>query len=97
MALAMALSVSGEGVVWSSVVNGAGRHLGDVPPQNLRTGLKLNFISQAIYLIAICAIKLTVGAMLLRIASIPFYKHLIKSLMVFMALWTTMCVMVRLS
>jgi len=90
--LAMALSISGEGVVWGSVVNGAGRHLGDIPLQNLSAGLKLNFISQAIYLIAICVVKLSVGAMLLRIASIAIYKRIVVSLMVFMALWTTMCV-----
>ncbi|KAK4446709.1 hypothetical protein QBC34DRAFT_469259 [Podospora aff. communis PSN243] len=96
MTLAMALSISGEGVVWGSVVNGAGRHLGDIPLQKLGAGLKLNFVSQPIYLIAICVVKLTVGAMLLRIASVNFYKRLIISLMVFMALWTTLCVVTLL-
>jgi len=94
MTLAMAVSISGEGVIWGSVANGAGQHLGDIPLQSLGAGLKLNFISQAIYLIAICVVKLTVGAMLLRIASTALYRRLIISLMVFMGLWTTMCVVV---
>jgi hypothetical protein len=95
MTFAMALSISGEGVVWGSVVNGAGRHLGDIPAQKIQAGLKLNFISQAIYLMAICVVKLSVGAMLLRIAIVPIYKRIVVSLMVFLALWTTMCVIVR--
>ena len=94
MTLAMAVSISGEGVIWGSVANGAGQHLGDIPLQSLGAGLKLNFISQAIYLIAICVVKLTVGAMLLRIASTALYRRLIISLMVSMGLWTTMCVVV---
>jgi len=96
MTLAMALSVSGQGIVWGSVVNGAGRHLGDIPLQNLGAGLKLNFISQAVYLVAICVVKLAVGAMLLRIASVPIYKHITKSLMIFQAAWTLMCLLTLL-
>ncbi|KAK1826993.1 hypothetical protein QBC39DRAFT_437530 [Podospora conica] len=93
MTLAIALSVTGQGIVWGSVVNGAGRHMGDVPLENLGAGLKLNFISQAIYLVAICIVKLAVGAMLLRIASFPIYKVITKSLMGFQAVWSTMCLL----
>ena len=94
--MAIAFSISGEGVVWGSVVNRAGRHLGDIPLRNLGTGLKLNFISQALYLTAICLVKLTVGAMLLRIASVPFYKRLVVCLMVFVGLRVTMAITARL-
>ncbi|KAK1753628.1 hypothetical protein QBC47DRAFT_415403 [Echria macrotheca] len=96
MTLAMALSISGEGVVWGSVVNGAGKHLGDIPLQDLGMGLKLNFVSQAVFLITICVVKLSVGAMLLRIASEHWYKRIIIALMCFMVMWTTMCVMTLL-
>lgn len=91
MTFAMALVLAGEGVVWGSVRHGAGKHMGDIPPSDLSMGLKLNFISQPIYLIAICVVKLAVGAMLLRIASTPFYKRLIVSIMVFMAVYTIGC------
>ncbi|KAK0752753.1 hypothetical protein B0T18DRAFT_310225, partial [Schizothecium vesticola] len=96
MTLAVALSVSGQGIVWGSVVNGAGRHMGDIPLENLGAGLKLNFISQAIYLVAICIVKLAVGAMLLRIASVAIYKVITKSLMGFQAVWSTMCLLTLL-
>jgi len=96
MTLAMALSVSGEGVVWGSVAHGAGKHMGDIALEKLGMGLKLNFVSQALYLIAIYVVKLSVGAMLLRIAAHPRYRHLIIGLMTFMALWCTMCVLTLL-
>lgn len=91
MTFAMGMVLAGEGVIWGSVTKGAGRHLGDIPPQDLSMGLKLNFISQPIFLIAICVVKLAVGAMLLRIANTPFYKRLITSIMIFMAVYTTGC------
>ncbi|KAK0656990.1 hypothetical protein B0T16DRAFT_400662 [Cercophora newfieldiana] len=91
MSFAMWLCVAGEGVIWGSIVNGAGRHLGDIPPNQISKGLKLNFISQPIFLIAICVTKLAVGATLLRIASTKFYRHLIIGIMAFMAFYTIGC------
>ncbi|KAK4125698.1 hypothetical protein N657DRAFT_678768 [Parathielavia appendiculata] len=91
MSFAMALVLAGQGVVWASVAHGAGRHIGDIPLSDLPMGLKLNFVSQPIYLIAICVVKLAVGSMLLRIANTPFYKRLIISIMAFMAFYTTGC------
>ena len=91
MSLAMGLCVAGEGVIWGSVVYGAGRHMGDIPLTDISTGLKLNFISQPIYLIGICVTKLAVGATLLRIASTKFYRHLIIGIMGFMAFYTIGC------
>jgi hypothetical protein len=96
MTLAVALVLSGEGVVWGSVVHGAGRHIGDIPPADLSTGLKLNFVSQPMYLFAICIVKLAVGSMLLRIATTPFYRRLIISIMSFMAVYTIACFFVSL-
>ncbi|KAK0611356.1 hypothetical protein B0T14DRAFT_440511 [Immersiella caudata] len=58
MSLAMAMVIVGEALVWASVNRGAGKHLGDIPLEDLPIGLKLNFISQPIFLIAICVVKL---------------------------------------
>ncbi|KAM7190440.1 hypothetical protein V8F20_009723 [Naviculisporaceae sp. PSN 640] len=91
MTLAIGLVVAGQGVIWGSIVYGAGRHMGDIPLQDLSTGLKLNFISQPLFLIAICVTKLAVGATLLRIASTKFYRRLIIGIMGFMAFYTTGC------
>ncbi|KAK0621023.1 hypothetical protein B0T14DRAFT_432492 [Immersiella caudata] len=91
MSFAMAMCVAGQGVIWGSIVYGAGRHMGDIPLEHLPTGLKLNFISQPIYLIAICVTKLAVGATLLRIASTKFYRHLILGIMGFMSFYTIGC------
>lgn len=95
MVFAMALSLAGLGVLIPDVMLGAGKHLGDIEPANISLALKLNFITQPIYLITICVVKLAVGAALLRIASERFYKIGITGLMIFMALYTTGCLFVR--
>jgi hypothetical protein len=43
--------------------------------------MKLNFISQPIYLVAICFLKLSIGFFLIRIAVKAFYKRLIVGMM----------------
>lgn len=43
--------------------------------------MKLNFISQPIYLLAICFVKISVGFFLLRIAVRPFFRRLIIGIM----------------
>ncbi|CAM1510056.1 Fc.00g003910.m01.CDS01 [Cosmosporella sp. VM-42] len=91
MIFAMALAWAGQGVIVAQVSHGAGRHLGDVDPLVYQTGMKLNFVSQPIFLIAICVVKLAVGSSLLRIASTKFYKYLIVSIMGFMAFYTIGC------
>ena len=96
MIFAMALAWAGQGIIIAQVAHGAGRHLGDVDPLVYQTGMKLNFISQPIFLIAICVVKLAVGSSLLRIASTKFYKALILSIMGFMAFYTIGCFFVRL-
>ena len=91
MVLAMVLALSAQGVVIGQVIYGGGRHIGDVDPAIFMTGMKLNFITQPMYLFNICIVKLSVGASLLRIASTKFYKTLILSVMGFMAFYTTGC------
>lgn len=97
MSVAMGLVIAGEGVIISSLTHGAGKHLGDILPEALPKGMKMNFISQPIFLIAICVVKLAVGSTLLRIANTKFYRRLIIGIMVFMGVYTVGCFFVRLS
>ncbi|KAK1825993.1 hypothetical protein QBC39DRAFT_33849 [Podospora conica] len=91
MSAAMGLVIAGEGVIISSLTHGAGKHLGDIPQASLPKGMKMNFISQPIFLIAICVVKLAVGSTLLRIANTKFYRRLIIGIMVFMSVYTIGC------
>jgi hypothetical protein len=87
----MALSLTGQGFVAGSVVYGAGRHVGDIDPDIYSKGMKLNFITQPIYLWVICIVKLSIGFSLLRIASTRYWKIAIWSVMGFMAFYTLGC------
>jgi hypothetical protein len=60
---------------------GAGRHFEYIDPAHFSNGMKLNFVTQPLYLFAICFVKLSVGFFLLRIAVLPFYRRLIISIM----------------
>jgi len=91
MSLAMALAIAGEGLIWASTVYGAGRHMGDIPIEHISTALRINFISQPVYLIAICVVKLAVGSTLLRIASTSMYRRIILGIMGFMSFYTIGC------
>jgi hypothetical protein len=91
MVTALLFSWAGQGLIFGETAHGAGRHVGDVDPIVYMIGMKLNFISQPIYLLAICIVKLSVGSSLLRIASTKFYRVLILSIMVFMAVYTIIC------
>ena len=91
MVLCMALAWAGQGAIFGQLSHGAGQHIGDVDPDIYMVGMKLNFISQPIFLIAICVVKLSVGCALLRIASTKFYRWLILSIMGFMTFYTIGC------
>ncbi|KAH7069315.1 hypothetical protein FB567DRAFT_565051 [Paraphoma chrysanthemicola] len=91
MITTMALCVAGQCVVIPQVYYGAGKHIEYIDPADFVRSFRLNFISQPIYLFAICLVKLSVGFFLLRIAVKPFYKRLIISIMAFMAFYTTGC------
>jgi hypothetical protein len=49
--------------------------------EHFQTSFKLNFVTQPMYLWAICLTKISVGFFLLRIANRPFYRRLIISIM----------------
>lgn len=71
------LSVAGMCLVLAEVRYGAGRHIGDIPPETAAVAMQLNFISQIIYLWGIALAKISIGTSLLRIASTKFWKHTI--------------------
>ncbi|KAK7218014.1 hypothetical protein V2G26_006017 [Clonostachys chloroleuca] len=91
MALTIITSLVGFGFVVAQVYHGAGQHRGELDDATYSRGMKLNFIAQPIYLFAICFVKLSVGASLLRIATTKFYRYLILFIMGFMLFYTIGC------
>lgn len=78
-------------IIIPEVCFGAGRHKEYIPPADFANGYKLNFITQPIYLFAICLVKISVGFFLLRIAVRPIYRHIIIGIMAFMGFYTIGC------
>ncbi|KAF2124902.1 hypothetical protein P153DRAFT_425966 [Dothidotthia symphoricarpi CBS 119687] len=83
--------VVGQIVIIPEVHLGAGRHRVHVDPESFKEGFRLNFVTQPIYLIAICLVKISVGFFLLRIAVATVYRRIIISTMVFMGVYTVGC------
>jgi hypothetical protein len=73
--------IAGQGVIIPEVHYGAGKHLNHIPPEHISLGIKYNFITQPLYLWAICFVKQSIGFFLLRIASTAFYRRLIIGIM----------------
>ncbi|RMZ67658.1 integral membrane [Pyrenophora seminiperda CCB06] len=80
--------IAGQCTVILQVVYGAGKHIEYIDPHDFSNGMKLNFISQPVYLLAICSVKLSVGLFLLRIAVKKIYRCVIIGIMVFMTAYT---------
>ncbi|ORY08687.1 hypothetical protein BCR34DRAFT_488389 [Clohesyomyces aquaticus] len=91
MIFAMCLCIAGQGVVIPEVYYGAGKHIEYIALTDLPKSSRLNFISQPIYLIAICVVKISIGFFLLRIAIHAFYRRVIIGIMAFIAFYTTGC------
>jgi hypothetical protein len=87
----MACSIAGLVLTVIQANHGAGKHRGDVQPDDYRYGMLINFISQPIYLFGICFAKLAVGAALMRIAAKQRYRYLILWVMIFMLAYTIGC------
>jgi hypothetical protein len=77
----IAQCIVGQCIIVPQVFNGAGRHVEYIDPADFKTAMKLNFISQPVYLFAICLLKISIGCFLLRIAVKPLYKRLIIGIM----------------
>jgi hypothetical protein len=71
----------GQIFVILSVHYGAGRHIDDLKPADFEEGFKLNFITQPLYLWAICLAKVSIGFFLLRVAVTHFYRRIIMGIM----------------
>ncbi|KAI1385399.1 uncharacterized protein F4822DRAFT_432250 [Hypoxylon trugodes] len=93
MLAAMLLSLTGMGIVIAQVQYGAGRHAVYLDPEVNRFGLKLNFISQPIYLWAIPMVKVSVGFFLIRISPSVYYKRILQGVMTFLIAYTFVCFM----
>ena len=73
--------IAGQIIIIPQVYYGAGRHIDQIPIDDIHLALKLNFITQPIYLFAICIIKLSIGLFLLRIATETMYRRMIIGIM----------------
>jgi hypothetical protein len=73
--------IAGQCIIVPQVYYGAGRHIEYIEIKHFQSSFKLNFITQPLYLVAICLTKISVGFFLLRIAVRPFYRRLIISIM----------------
>lgn len=91
MTFTMALCLAGQGVIIPQVRYGAGKHINHIPMADFQIAMKLNFITQPMYLWGICLAKEAIGFFLLRIASTPFYRRLIIGIMLFMGFYTLGC------
>lgn len=73
--------VLGQCIIIPEVLYGAGRHIQDIPEDDFMKAFRLNFVTQPIYLWAICLLKLSIGFFLLRIAVKPIYRRTIIGVM----------------
>lgn len=94
MCAALVMSLAGEGLVIAEVHYGGGRHVGDVLPDDYQKGMKINVLSEPVYVVAIATVKLSVGSMLLRIAGHTSYRYLIITVMAIMGTWAISSVFV---
>lgn len=90
---AMMLSITGMGIIIPEVMNGAGRHFAYLDPATATVGLKLNFVTQPIYLWAITTVKVSIALFLLRIAPNKFYKRFLVGVITFLIVYTFVCFM----
>lgn len=74
-------------------MHGGGRHVAYLDPEEVKIGLKLNFVTQPIYLIATTASKVSIALFLLRIASNKGWKRFLWGLLGFMVLYTFVAVL----
>jgi hypothetical protein len=73
--------VAGQCLIVPQVHMGAGKHIEYIKPDDFVAALRLNLISQPVFLFAICFVKVSVGFFLLRIAVGKFYRLLIIGIM----------------
>jgi hypothetical protein len=79
--LTIAQCIAGQCIIVPEVYYGAGRHIEYIEMEHFKTSFRLNFVTQPMYLFAICLTKISVGLFLLRIAVRPFYRRLVIGIM----------------
>lgn len=77
-------------IIILEVYYGAGRHIAYIPhPSDVVNGLRLNFITQPIYIFAITFVKVSIGLFLLRLTPKERFKRFIWVVQAFMAIYNT--------
>jgi hypothetical protein len=76
------------GLVIPEVINGAGRHTAYLDPAKATVGLKLNFITQPVFLWAITTVKISIALFLLRIAPNKTYRKILWGVIIFLLVYT---------
>jgi hypothetical protein len=79
--LTLSKCIAGQCIIVPQVYYGAGRHIEYIEIHNFQNSFKLNFVTQPLYLFAICLTKISVGFFLLRIAVQSFYRRMIIGIM----------------
>lgn len=76
-------------VIIPEVAYGGGRHAAYIVKESDRVnGLRLNFITQPLYLFSITFVKVSIGLFLLRFAPGKGYRRFIWGIQAFMAVYT---------
>lgn len=94
MSISVVINLGGMASFIVQVYFGAGRHVGDLTAENTLNAMRLNFVSQVVYTVALCLCKLSVGFSLLRIAATKVWKYVIIGFMCLVAIYSTVTVIV---
>ncbi|OWP00034.1 hypothetical protein B2J93_2381 [Marssonina coronariae] len=92
MVFAMVLATTVWVLVMLQVNNGAGRHAAYIEPQVMKRGLRYNFASQPLTIVACTMPKVSVALFLLPIATRKIYRHFLWGLLAFMFVYTSVAV-----
>ncbi|KAK8056602.1 hypothetical protein PG993_001829, partial [Apiospora rasikravindrae] len=75
--------------VFLAIEYGAGKHLQDVPVENLPNALLMRWLGEWIYVVTSIFVKVTVSVLLLRICSKPWHKTVIYVTITVVVVWNT--------
>ncbi|KAI9675737.1 MAG: hypothetical protein M1817_001104 [Caeruleum heppii] len=89
--LTMAVSIAGLAVIIPEIQHGGGRHAAYLAPEMMSVGIKLNFITQPIYLWGIALAKISISLFLLRLTPVTGYQRFLWGLITFMLVYTSIC------
>jgi len=87
--LSTLISLAGLGLEVAEVHYGGGQHAVYLDKDVLRTGLKLNLVTQPVYVWAIASVKISICFFLLRIAPGKFYRYTLWGIIIYLVTYTT--------